>query len=40
MLKKTWRKQVVEERMKVGLRREDPRCRSKGVLALVRLLLG
>ena len=30
----------VEEGVKGGLRREDVHCRSSGVLALIRLLLG
>ena len=29
MSKRTWKKQIEEESMKVGLRREDAHCRSK-----------
>ena len=36
--KRTWRKQVEEEGVKVGLRRED--ADPSGVLMLIRLLLG
>ena len=34
MLKMTWNKQVEEEGMKVGLRRENTCCRSKWVAGI------
>ena len=39
-LKRTWKKQVEEESVKVGLRREGAICNRSEVLALIRLLLG
>ena len=39
-VRRTWKRQVEEESMKVGLNREDALCSQNGVLALIRLLLG
>ena len=33
-LKRTWKKQVEEESVKVGLRREDALCRSKWCIGI------
>ena len=38
--KRTWKKQVDEESVEVGLRREDALCRSKWSVAQIRFLLG
>ena len=38
--KRTWKKQVEEESMKVGLRREDALCRSKWSVGVNKILLG
>ena len=39
-LKRTWKKQVVDESVKIGLGREKHFADQTGVLALIRLLLG
>ena len=39
-LKKTWKKQVEEERVKIGLRKEDVLCYQSAVLVIIRLLQG
>ena len=40
MLKRTWRKQVDEESVKVGLRREDALCRSKWSVGVNQIASG
>ena len=39
-LKKSWRKQVEEESVKVGLRREDALCRSKWSVGITQIVAG
>ena len=39
-LKKTWKKQVVEESVKVALRREDALCRSKWSVGINKIAAG
>ena len=39
-LKKTWKKQVEEENMKVSLRREDAFCRSKWSVGVNKITAG
>ena len=39
-MKMTWRKQVEEESVKVGLRREDVLCRSKWSVGLNHIAAG
>ena len=39
-LKRTWKKQVVEEGMKVGLRRKEALCRSKWSVGVDRITAG
>ena len=39
-LKRTWRKQVEEESVKVGLRREDALCRSKWSVGVNQIAAG
>ena len=38
--KRTWKKQVEEESMKVGLRRKDALCRSKWSVGINRIAAG
>ena len=38
--KRTWKKQVREESVKVGLRREDALCRSKWSVGVSRIAAG
>ena len=38
--KRTWKKQVKEESVKVGLRREDALCRSKWSVGASRIAAG
>ena len=39
-LKRTWKKQVEEESVKVGLRREDALCRSKWNVGVNQIAAG
>ena len=39
-LKRTWKKQVEEESVKVGLRREDALCRSKWIVGINLIAAG
>ena len=39
-LKRTWKKQVEEESVKVGLRREDTLCRSKWGVGINQIATG
>ena len=39
-LKKTWKKQVEEESVKVGLKREDALCRSKWCVGINQIAAG
>ena len=39
-LKRTWKKQVEEEIVKVGLRREDALCRSKWIVGMSQIAAG
>ena len=39
-LKRTWKKQVEEESMKVGLRRKDALCRSKWSVGVNKIAAG
>ena len=39
-LKRTWKKQVEEESVKVGLRREDALCRSKWSVGVNQIAAG
>ena len=38
--KRTWKKQVEEESVKVGLRREDALCRSKWIVGVNKIAAG
>ena len=39
-VKRTWKKQVEEENVKVGLRREDAPCRSKWSVGINQITAG
>ena len=36
-VKRTWKKQVKEERMKIGLREEDVHCRSSRIIGMKQI---